>query len=131
MFTRIIYTKLSVTDQDKSLQFYSKLRFEKKIDFPSPDGRFLTMGFVNQNADLMLLKAETSIVVENNQDINIDPGIIFIESDDLRADYEILKTQGVKFLEDEPVDYPWGIRITAIDPDGNRIALRQQKRKIK
>jgi catechol 2,3-dioxygenase-like lactoylglutathione lyase family enzyme len=128
MFTRIMYTKLSVADQDKSLEFYSKLGFEKKIDFPSPDGRFLTIGFGSQNSDLMLLKASKSNRIVSTEDVSIDPGILFVESDDLRKDFESLKVQGVEFIENEPVDYPWGIRITALDPDGNRIALRQQNK---
>ena len=70
------------------------------------------------------LKSNTVI---NTDDVNVDPGILFIESDDLRKDFESLKIQGVEFIENEPIDYPWGIRITALDPDGNRIALRQQK----
>jgi predicted lactoylglutathione lyase len=127
MFTRIMYIKLSVADQDKSLDFYSKLGFQKKIDFPSPDGRFLTMGFASQNTDLMLLKANKSNHIHSTEDVNVDPGILFVESEDLRKDFENLKVQGIEFLENEPVDYPWGIRITALDPDGYRIALRQQK----
>lgn len=30
------------------------------------------------------------------------------------------------FEQDEPEDYPFGARIEAVDPDGNRIALRQR-----
>ncbi len=28
-------------------------------------------------------------------------------------------------MESEPEDYPFGIRVEAIDPDGNRISLRE------
>jgi hypothetical protein len=34
----------------------------------------------------------------------------------------------VEFVEPEPVDYPFGVRITALDPDGNRLELRQRPR---
>lgn len=126
MFTRIMYQKLSVADQDKSLEFYSKLGFKKKIDFPGPEGRFLTMGFEGQNADLMLLPIKDGFT-SNNEGIAIDdPGVLFIESNDLRSDFVTLKSQDVQFVEEAPIDYPWGIRITALDPDGNPIALRQQ-----
>jgi hypothetical protein len=32
----------------------------------------------------------------------------------------------VEFVEPEPVDYAYGVRITALDPDGNRLELRQR-----
>jgi len=56
------------------------------------------------------------------------PGPVILESNDLRADFEVFSSRGVTFEESEPVDYPFGVRITAIDPDGNRISLRQQRR---
>jgi predicted enzyme related to lactoylglutathione lyase len=50
-----------------------------------------------------------------------------LESDDLRKDFEALRGRGVTFVEPEPVEYPFGVRIEAVDPDGNRISLRQQR----
>ena len=52
------------------------------------------------------------------------PGPLIIESDDLRKDFEFLQSRGVKFAEAGPEDYPFGIRLTALDPDGNRVSLR-------
>jgi len=46
-------------------------------------------------------------------------------SNDLRKDFEDLGARGVEFEEPEPTNYPFGVRITALDPDGNRISLRQ------
>jgi hypothetical protein len=57
------------------------------------------------------------------------PGPVILESDDLRKDHEVLRQRGVTFEEAEPVDYAFGVRITAVDPDGNRISLRQQRRR--
>ncbi|MBE1559850.1 VOC family protein [Nonomuraea africana] len=56
------------------------------------------------------------------------PGPLILESDDLRKDFEILRQRGVTFEESEPVDYPFGVRIEAADPDGNRVSLRQQRK---
>ncbi|MER5583315.1 VOC family protein [Streptomyces asoensis] len=53
-------------------------------------------------------------------------GPVFLESDDLRADFEVLRDQGVPFDRPEPEDYGFGIRAEAVDPDGNRISLRQR-----
>ena len=56
-------------------------------------------------------------------------GPVFLESDDLRKEFAVLQSRGVEFVEPEPVDYPFGVRVTALDPDGNRIELRQPPRR--
>ncbi|MCK2215326.1 hypothetical protein MF672_016245 [Actinomadura sp. ATCC 31491] len=56
------------------------------------------------------------------------PGPLILESDDLRKDFEVMRTRGVTFAEPEPGDYPFGVRAEAVDPDGNRISLRQQRK---
>ena len=53
------------------------------------------------------------------------PGPLILESDDLRKDFEVLRERGVTFTQSEPEDYPFGVRIEVVDPDGNRISLRQ------
>jgi predicted enzyme related to lactoylglutathione lyase len=53
---------------------------------------------------------------------------VFLESDDLRKDFAVWRDRGVPFDRSEPEDYPFGVRIEAVDPDGNRIALRQRGR---
>ena len=55
-------------------------------------------------------------------------GPLFIESDDLRNDFERLQANGVRFVQPAPEDYPFGVRIEALDPDGNRVSLRQRRR---
>ncbi len=56
------------------------------------------------------------------------PSPIFIESDDLAKDFEVLGSRGVIFVEAEPTPYPFGVRLAALDPDGNRVELRQPNR---
>lgn len=56
------------------------------------------------------------------------PGMLFIESDDLRKDYQMLRSQGVEFVGAEPEDYAFGVRIEALDPDGNCLSLRQRRK---
>jgi hypothetical protein len=46
---------------------------------------------------------------------------------DLRKDFEALRSRGVKFADEEPEDYPFGMRVTALDPDDNRVSLRQTR----
>ena len=55
------------------------------------------------------------------------PGPVFLESDDLRKDFEVLRDRGVTFDKSEPEDYAFGVCIEAVDPDGNRISLRQPR----
>jgi predicted enzyme related to lactoylglutathione lyase len=55
-------------------------------------------------------------------------GAIFLEADDLRKEFKVLRSRGVEFVQPEPEDYFFGVRVTALDPDGNRIELRQPKR---
>ena len=54
-------------------------------------------------------------------------GAIFLEADDLRKEFDVLRSRGVAFVQPEPEDYAFGVRVTALDPDGNRIELRQPK----
>src|SRR5688572_29651188 len=120
MFTKMMYVALFVSDQEKALDFYTKLGFEKRIDFPGPEGRFLTIGIKGQNIDVMLWKgihgnANQGSGKKREDDRSIElplssnPGLIFIESDDLRKDFEVLRALGVKFVETEPEDYPFGV----------------------
>ena len=56
------------------------------------------------------------------------PGSLIIESDELKKDFKMLRSRGVKLVEAGPEDYPFGKRVTALDPDGNRVSLRQTRR---
>jgi SAM-dependent methyltransferase len=53
---------------------------------------------------------------------------LFIESDDLQKDFAELKARGLEFVESGPEAYPFGLRVTALDPEGNPIALRQTRK---
>ena len=128
MLVKIMYFMLLVSDQDKALDFYTKLGFEKRIDYPGPEGRFLTLGFKGQDVELILWKGTTMPVKDSTgASVGLNPGFMFIESDDLRKDFEVLRSKGIKFTDPGPVDYAFGVRIAALDPDGNRIELRQRK----
>jgi catechol 2,3-dioxygenase-like lactoylglutathione lyase family enzyme len=123
-----MYFMLLVSDQDKALDFYTKLGFEKKVDYPGPEGRFLTLGFKGQDVELILWKGIPVRSKDSEEtSAGLNPGFIFIESNDLRKDFEVLRSKDIKFIEPAPVDYPFGVRIAAVDPEGNRIELRQRK----
>ncbi|MBW4721261.1 VOC family protein [Saccharothrix obliqua] len=118
MLTNIMYVTVHVTDQDRALEFYTEgLGLEKRIDFAGPDGRFLTVGVPSSPVQVILWSSAAG-----------RPGPVVLESDDLREDFEVMRRRGVTFDEPEPVEYPFGVRIEAVDPDGNRISLRQQRK---
>jgi catechol 2,3-dioxygenase-like lactoylglutathione lyase family enzyme len=124
VFNRIMYVALFVSDQERALEFYTKgLGFHKRVDYSGPDGRFLTIALENQGVEVLLWLG-TGGKAKNESGV----GTLFIESDDLRADFADLKAQGVQFLESEPQVYPFGLRVTALDPDGNPVALRQTRK---
>lgn len=124
MFSRIMYVTVFVSDQERALDFYTnRLGFEKVIDYSGPEGRFLTIKLKDQGPEVLLWLGTAG-------EARTTPGVgsLFIESDDLVKDFADLKACGVKFLEPEPEAYPYGVRVTALDPDGNPIALRQTRK---
>ncbi|GGN65047.1 hypothetical protein GCM10010112_25910 [Actinoplanes lobatus] len=121
MLINLMYVTINVTDQDRALEFYTGgLGLEKRIDHPGPEGRFLTVGVPGSPVQLLLWPYPAAAGNPGT------PSPVFLESDDLRKDFEAMRGRGVAF-EGEPADYPFGIRIEAIDPDGNRIALREPR----
>ncbi|MEU6233253.1 VOC family protein [Kitasatospora sp. NPDC047058] len=128
MLSTIMYTTLYVTDQDRALTFYTEqLGLEKRIDYPGPDGRFLTVGVPGGAVEIILWSHTASAGQPVEAKPDTTPGPVILESDDLRADFEVFRERGVTFDQPEPVEYPFGVRIEAVDPDGNRISLRERK----
>ncbi|MFI6051529.1 VOC family protein [Streptomyces violascens] len=125
MLTNVMYVTIYVTDQDRALDFYTeKLGLEKRLDFPGPDGRFLTVGAPGGGFEFILWSHAAS--AGQPVEPGATPGPVVLESDDLRADFKVLRDRDVTFDLPEPEDYPFGVRIEAVDPDGNRISLRQR-----
>ncbi|MGA4545165.1 VOC family protein [Uniformispora flossi] len=125
MLSTIMYVTVYVTDQDRALKFYTEgLGLEKRLDFPGPEGRFLTVGVPNSPVQI-LLWSNAAVAGQPGEDGV--PGPLILESDDLRTDFDAMRRRGVPFEDAEPVDYPFGVRAEAVDPDGNRISLRQPK----
>ncbi|MEU4515277.1 VOC family protein [Nonomuraea wenchangensis] len=124
MLTSIMYVTIYVTDQDRALEFYAGgLGLEKRIDVTGPDGRFLTVGVPGSPVQILLWPHAAGTGLPGDV-----PGSVILESDDLRKDFEIMRSRGVTFEGTEPEDYPFGVRVEAVDPDGNRISLRQQRK---
>ncbi|MEQ4723190.1 VOC family protein [Nonomuraea sp. B19D2] len=129
MLTNIMYVTVYVTDQDRALKFYTEgLGLEKRVDFAGRESRWLTVGVAGSPVEIVLWSHAPAAGQPVEQRLGVDPGPLILESDDLRKDFEVLRRRGVTFDRPEPEDYPFGVGIEAVDPDGNRISLRQQRR---
>lgn len=121
--TKVAYMTQFVTDQDRAVDFYTKvLAFEKRADNPTPSGpRFLTVGLESQDVQLVLWPGTPG----KGQSVDGRvPATCTIETPDCRRAYEELKSRGVTF-ETGVLEYPWGYIAVFLDPDGNRLQLRQ------
>jgi predicted enzyme related to lactoylglutathione lyase len=123
MLEKVVYTSVFVNDQDKALDFYTNvLGFEKKVDAPTPDGpRFLTVGVKGQDFQLVLWPGKPGQAQPVQGRI---PATYTIETRDCRKAFEALKSRGVKF-ETDVLEYPWGYVAVFVDPDSNRLQIRQ------
>jgi len=130
MFSRIMYTTLFVTNQDQALDFYTRaFGFQKRADYPGPEGRFLTIALGGDGPELLLWPGSAGRPNTTAGAPAISaPGPLIIESDDLENDFEILRSRGVTFADAKPEHYAFGMRVTALDPDGNRVSLRQTRK---
>jgi predicted enzyme related to lactoylglutathione lyase len=123
MLEKIFYTTMLVSDQDKALDFYTNvLGLEQRVDNPTPDGvRFLTVGADGQDFQLVLWPGTPGQAQPSQGRV---PPSCTIETDDIRKEYEALKSRGVKF-ETDVLEFPWGYVAQFDDPDGNRLQLRE------
>jgi predicted enzyme related to lactoylglutathione lyase len=120
MLKKVPYVALMVSDQDKALDFYTKVvGFEKRIDAPTPNGpRFLTIGVPGQDFELVLWPGKPA-------EAALGSAVYTIEVDDCRATFETLASRGVKFESAEVLTFPWGYAARFKDPDGNLLQLRE------
>jgi uncharacterized glyoxalase superfamily protein PhnB len=133
---RIATAQLWVHDQDEALAFWTeKVGMEVRSDVTMPemgDFRWLTVSPSAQEDVAITLMAipGTPVMDQTTADQVRDlmakgfAGTIFLVTDDVRADYEELKSRGVEFTE-EPEERPYGIDCGFRDPSGNAIRLTQ------
>jgi len=121
---KVLYMSQLVSDQDKALDFYTNvLGFEKSVDNPTGPGgpRFLSVGLKGQEFKLVLWPGTAGRAQAAD---GRTPATCTIETPDCRKDLEALKARGVKF-ETDVLEFPWGYVAVFLDPDGNRLQLRQ------
>ncbi len=130
LLKRLMYVTVYVSDQSRALSFYTdQLGLETRVDAQGPQGRFLTVAPEGASVEIVLWPLSPGPAPRAAVDPGaIVPGPVFLESDDLVKDFEELRSRGVIFVEPEPTPYPFGLRVAALDPDGNRVELRQLHR---
>jgi catechol 2,3-dioxygenase-like lactoylglutathione lyase family enzyme len=129
MLKNLMLATIYVSDQDRALAFYTdRLGLEKGADNPTAEGRFLTVAPADPSVQILLWPGNPG---QPGPAGAAAPGsltgVVFLEADDLRKEFDVLRSRGVEFVQPEPEDYAFGVRVTALDPDGNRIELRQPK----
>jgi len=123
MLKQVLYVKLFVRDQEKSLDFYiNTLGFEKREENPAGRVKFVTVGLKGQDLQVVLWPGTPGKADPTAGPI---PGTCILDTSDLTREFERLKALGVEFVEKEPIVYPnGGGYANFIDPDGNRLSLR-------
>jgi uncharacterized glyoxalase superfamily protein PhnB len=133
---KLANAQLWVHDQDEALAFYTdKLGMEVRSDVTLAemgDFRWLTVAPPGQDDVAIVLMAipgppvmdeQTAGEVRNLMSKGF-AGTVFLTTDDVRRDYEELKSRGVEFT-DEVEERPYGIDSGFRDPSGNAIRLTQ------
>lgn len=123
MLKQVYYTSVLVTDQDRALDFYTNVvGLEKREDNPTPDGpRFLTVGVEGESFQLVLWPGTPG---QAQPAMGRPPASITIEVDDARKTYDELKARGAEFVT-EVLEMPWALVAQFLDPDGNRLQIRE------
>ncbi len=126
---KIIFTSIFVNDQDKALEFYTEtLGFVKKSDVAANEYRWLTVVSPDdQSGTELVLEPNVNPAATTYQKAIFEQGIpaTSFGVSDVRAEYERLKTRGVKFTM-EPTEVMKGVTIARLDDTcGNLIQIQQ------
>lgn len=135
---KIHSTQLWVHDQDVALEFYTKklgMEIHQDLSFPEyGDFRWISVGPVGQpDVSIVLMPIPGEPIMDPATQAQVVDlmgkgfaGTVFLISQDIDADYELLQARGVEFTE-KPTDAPYGRDSAFRDPSGNHIRLSQLK----
>ena len=133
---KLANAQLWVHDQDEALAFYTKkLGWEIRSDATLPElggFRWLTVGPASQpDVAIVLMAIPGPPVMDGDTAEQVRAlmakgfaGTVFLTTEDVRSDYEELKSRGVEFTE-APEERPYGIDSGFRDPSGNAMRLTQ------
>ena len=133
---KVASAQLWVHDQDEALAFYTKkLGWEVRSDVTMAEVgnfRWLTVGPAGQpDFSVVLMAIPGPPVMDGDTAEQVRAlmakgfaGTVFLTTEDVRSDYEELKSRGVEFTE-APEERPYGIDSGFRDPSGNAMRLTQ------
>ena len=133
---KINSAQLWVNDQEEALAFYTqKLGMEIRSDVTLAelgDFRWLQVGPPGQDDIAITLMAIPGAPVMDDETAEQVralmakgfAGTVFLTTEDVRGDYDALKSRGVEFTE-APEERPYGIDCGFRDPSGNHFRLTQ------
>ena len=128
---KIKLTSVYVDDQDKALRFYTEaLGFAKKVDFSQGPFRWLTVASAEEpnGTELQLALNSNPAAKEYQQAMfqQSQPAAMFF-TDDVKADYERIKSRGAEFTM-PPTEVTGSTIAIVNDTCGNLIQLTQLAR---
>src|SRR5947207_1326568 len=92
MLKNVMFATIYVSDQDRALTFYTEgLGLEKGADHPIPDGRFVTVAPSDKSVHIILWPGNPGHGIPA---ADTTAGPVFLESDDLRKEFEVLRSRG-------------------------------------
>lgn len=135
MMVKINSAQLWVHDQEEALAFYTEkvgMIVKSDVTLEELGGfRWLAVGFPDQEVDVVLMAIPGEPVMDAATKSEVEAlmskgfaGTVFLETNDIHADYEAMKSRGVEFIQ-EPTEAPYGIDTGFRDPSGNSLRLTQ------
>ena len=133
---QISTAQLWVHDQEEALAFYTqKLGMEVVSDVTLPEmGNFRWLAVAppgQKEVAIVLMAIPGAPVMDAATADQVRElmskgfaGTVFLTTDDVQGDFEVLKARGVEFTE-EPEQRPYGIDTGFRDPSGNNLRLTQ------
>lgn len=135
MITKLTHSTVYVLDQDRAKDFYvNKLGLECRDDARMGPFRWLTVGPKTQPDVRIILMAigSTPMMTEEQAaalKLLVEAGALsggVLVTDDLRRDYEQLKTKGVVFAK-PPSEEPYGFAAVFKDDSGNYFSFNEER----
>jgi len=126
---KIVLTSILVDDQEKALQFYTKiLGFQKKIDLPMGHHRWLTVvAGDDPNGVELVLEPDEHPAAKPFKQALVEDGIPFTSFgvEDVHAEFDRLSKAGVEFTQPPVAMGPVTTAVFA-DTCGNLIQIAQK-----
>ena len=127
---KIKVTSIYVDDQENALRFYTEvIGFAKKADFGNGPYRWLTVASPDEpNGTELQLALNNNPAAQTYQKALFEQGqpAAMFYSDDVKADYERMKSRGAEFTM-PPTDVTASTIAMVNDTCGNRIQITQLK----